>query len=254
MPGMLVGNIDVTQIVLSAFVLFFVLLVLHLRAEDKREGYPMIDPADGARSEGFPPIPRPKTFVLMDGGLAQAPHDDVLRTFALERLHDNPGSPLTPTGDPLIDAVGPASYGLRRTTPLIYREGQVQMAPLRLLGGWSLGDGDPDPRGMTVVAVDGKVAGVVTDVWIDKSVKILRYLEVELSGPAGRRILLPIYHTDIRRRAREVRVKAARAARFADAPAPAEPDVVTAREEDQINAFWAGARFFRDQMIQEPLA
>ncbi len=253
MHGMLVGNIDVTQIVLAAFVLFFVLLVFHLRAEDKREGYPMVDQADGARSEGFPAIPRPKTFVLMDGGLAQAPHEEALRTFALRRLHDDPGSPLTPTGDPLLDGVGPASYGLRRTTPLIYREGHIQVAPLRLLDGWRLGDGDPDPRGMTVVGADGKAAGVVTDVWIDKSVKILRYLEVDVAAPAARRILLPIYHTDIKRRAREVRVKAARAARFADAPGPAAPDVVTAREEDQINAFWAGARFYRDQMIQEPL-
>jgi photosynthetic reaction center H subunit len=257
-PGMLVGNIDVTQIVLAAFVLFFVLLVFHLRAEDKREGYPMVDPATGALEDGFPPIPRPKTFRLMEGGLAYAPHEDTLRTFALERLHDDPGSPLTPTGDPLLDGVGPAAYGLRRTEPLIYREGHIQMAPLRLLGGWALGDGDPDPRGMTVLGVDGKAAGVVTDVWIDKSVKILRYLEVEVGvgpgAPAGRRILLPIYHTDIKRRAREVRVKAARAARFADAPGPAQPDVVTAREEDQINAFWAGARFYRDQMIQEPLA
>jgi photosynthetic reaction center H subunit len=254
MHGMLVGNIDVVQIVLAAFVLFFVLLVLHLRTEDKREGYPMVDPADGRRHAGFPPLPKPKTFLLMDGGLAQAPHAEPPDPVAGRRLHGDPGSPYTPIGDPLREAVGPSAYAMRRTRPLIYKEDTIQMAPMRLLQGWSLGDGDPDPRGMTVVGVDGKRAGVVSDVWIDRSVKILRYLEVEVGDVGPRRILLPIYHTEIRRRAGEVRVKAMRASRFAEAPGPASPDVVTAREEDQINAFWAGARFYRDQMMQEPLA
>ncbi len=253
MPGMLVGNIDIVQMVLAAFFLFFGLLVLHLRAEDKREGYPLVDPADGRRSQGFPPIPRPKTFVLMDGGLAHAPRQEPVSPVPGRRLHGDPGSPLTPIGDPLQSALGPAAYPERRDRPLIYNGDKIQMAPLRTLEGWRLGEGDPDPRGMSVRGADGKTAGVVTDVWIDRSVKILRYLEVEVAGPDVRRILLPIYHTEIRRRAGEVRVRALRADRFSQAPSPARPDVVTAQEEDRINAFWAGARFYRDQMIQEPL-
>jgi photosynthetic reaction center H subunit len=253
MQGMLAGNIDVTQIVLAGFVLFFVLLVWRLRAEDKREGYPMVDQADGGRSEGFPAIPRPKTFLLMDGGLAHAPHEESLAPIAARRRRDNPGSPLVPTGDPLRDAVGPAAFAQRRPSPLVYREDKIQVLPMRALEGWRLGEGDPDPRGMTVRGADGRVAGIVTDVWIDRSVKILRYLEVEVGQVEVRRILLPIYHTDIRRRPAEVRVKALGAARFADAPSQGDPDLVTAREEDQINAFWAGGHFYRDQRVEEPL-
>jgi photosynthetic reaction center H subunit len=254
MQGMLAGNIDVTQIVLAAFILFFVLLIVHLRAEDKREGYPLVDPADGRPSQGFPAIPRPKTFVLMDGGLAHAPRPEAERPPAGRRLFGFPGSPLTPTGDPLADAVGPAAFVARRERPLIYREDKIQVLPMRELEGWRLGEGDPDPRGMTVMGADGRPAGVVSDLWIDRSVKILRYLEVQVAADPARRILLPIYHTDIRRRAGQVRVKALRAAGFAAAPATLLPDRVTAREEDQINAFWAGARFYRDHMITEPLA
>lgn len=52
---------DGTQIVLYAFWLFFVGLIIYLRREDKREGYPLESP-QGPRS-GWPLPPEPKTYV-----------------------------------------------------------------------------------------------------------------------------------------------------------------------------------------------
>ena len=82
--------------------------------------------------------------------------------------------------------------------------------------------------------------GVVADLWIDQSIKILRLLEVELHDglappgtPWSRRVLVPIFHADIRERERVVHVTALRAHQFADLPMPASTDVITAREEDR---------------------
>ncbi len=53
--------IDGAQIVLWAFWIFFAGLVIYLRREDKREGYPLDSP-QGPR-EGWPPVPPKKTYL-----------------------------------------------------------------------------------------------------------------------------------------------------------------------------------------------
>jgi photosynthetic reaction center H subunit len=53
--------IDGAQIALYAFWIFFAGLIIYLRREDKREGYPLESP-QGPR-EGWPPMPEQKTFI-----------------------------------------------------------------------------------------------------------------------------------------------------------------------------------------------
>ena len=248
--GAILGNIDVAQVLVVVFFIFFFGLILHLRTEDKREGYPLVDPAGGSDGEGFPPMPAPKTFHLRQGGLVTAPHPEAERPLAAARAFPFPGSSLDPTGDPLEDGVGPAAYALRRTEPLWFAPGVAQVAPLRVMPGWALAKGDVDPRGLPVVDIYGDRAGVVRDLWLDRGVKILRYLEVEADD--GARTLLPIFHTDIRRLERRVSLKAVRAAQVVGAPRLTEPDVITAREEDRINAFYAGAHFFTREGSRPP--
>jgi len=60
-----------------------------------------------------------------------------------------------------------------------------------------------------------------------------------------RRSLLPIYYTNIKAKRGLVKVSAIRGVQFAEVPRTSSPDLITAREEDQVNAFYAGARFFR---------
>lgn len=248
--GAILGDIDVAQLLVVAFFIFFFGLVLHLRTEDKREGYPLVDPAGGSDDEGFPPLPSPKTFLLRQGGVVTAPHPETERPLAAARAFPFPGSSLDPTGDPLEDGVGPAAYALRRNEPLWFSPGVAQVMPLRTAEGWTLAKGDVDPRGLPVIDIYGARAGVVRDLWVDRGVKILRYLEVEAED--GARTLLPVYHTDIRRLQGRVSLKAVRAAQVAAAPQLAEPDVVTAREEDRINAFYAGAEFFGREGARRP--
>jgi len=245
LAGAITDHLDFAQLLVAAFFIFFIGLVLHLRQEDKREGYPLKDPAGGPDEVGFPGLPTAKVFVLREGGQVTAPHADPQRELAARRLHPDPGSPLVPTGNPLADGLGPAAWALRRDAPMIFQPGVVQVAPLRRLDGYSILPGDPDPRGMTVVGSDGVAVGVVEDLWIDRGVKIVRYLEVALDATVSPgRALVPIYDCDIRPKRGRVKVSAAPAARFADAPRLRDPDQITALEEDKVSAFFAGAEFY----------
>ena len=58
MRGALTSYIDVAQIVLYAFFIFFAGLIWYLRREDRREGYPLESEAAGwTRDRGFLFIP-----------------------------------------------------------------------------------------------------------------------------------------------------------------------------------------------------
>ena len=137
MRGSLTGYIDVAQMTLYAFFLFFAGLVYYLRREDKREGYPLEAenvPQGTSIKEGFPFLPRPKIFRLPSGGTYLAPAGTTEEREILARqIEPWPGSPLHPTGDPMIDGVGPASYALRRDEPARMLDGSPMIVPLRLM-------------------------------------------------------------------------------------------------------------------------
>jgi len=236
--------IDVAQLVLYAFWVFFAGLIYYLRREDKREGYPLESDRGGrVRVQGFPSMPAPKTFRLAHGGTVSAPSGKAdLREVKAEPSAPWPGAPLAPTGDPMTDAVGPAAYAERADTPDLTLHGDIKIVPLRIANDFHLEARDPDPRGMQVVGADGEVAGTVTDAWVDRSETILRYLEVDVAG-AGRR-LLPVNFTRIDGRRRMVKVDSILAGHFANVPGTQNPDRVTFREEDRIAAYYASGHLY----------
>lgn len=248
--GAITGYIDVAQLVLYAFWIFFAGLIFYLRREDKREGYPL----DSDRTErtgrlivqGFPPIPEPKTFRLPHGGEYQAPSGNPdRRPIPGEPFARGFGVPLVPTGNPMKDGVGPAAWAQRRDEPELTLDGLPLIQPMRVVTGTVVESRDPDPRGMEVVAADGRVAGTVVDAWVDRAEPQVRYLEVELGGAAGgRRVLLPITFARIDRDRGRVRVKSILAEQFADVPAVKNPDQVTKLEEDKITAYYAGGHLY----------
>jgi len=72
--GALTGYVDVAQVVLYAFFIFFAGLVFWLRREDRREGYPLENEAVGRRKADDPIlIPRSKAFHLPGGETTYAP-------------------------------------------------------------------------------------------------------------------------------------------------------------------------------------
>jgi photosynthetic reaction center H subunit len=245
--GAITANIDVAQVVLYAFWIFFAGLILYLRREDKREGYPLETDLPGrVVAQGFPALPKPKTFRLRQGGTVSAPNYKAdARELRVRPTAPWPGAPLEPTGNPMIDGVGPASYAERSDTPDTTIDGRPRIVPLRVATDFWVESRDPDPRGMAVVGADRIVAGKVVDAWVDRSETIIRYLEVEITEPkAGGVVLLPMNFAKIDRDRRQVRVSAILHDQFIDVPKLRNPDQVTLLEEDKIVGYYGGGTLY----------
>lgn len=249
-----ISHMDLAQVVLYIFWLFFSGLIYYLVRENKREGYPLVaDSADRSYGPliGWPLLPAPKTYILPHGGTFTAPNDKVEgRPIALVPTASFPGAPLEPTGNPLVDGVGPASYAERADVPDLTIDGDPKIVPLRVAPEFSVASRDPDPRGMAVIGTDGAVAGTVTDAWVDKSEYIFRYFEVSVGG---RRVLLPVTFCRVDAGKRQIRVKAITAAQFVDVPGLANPDQVTFLEEDKICGYYGGGYLYATPARAEPL-
>lgn len=106
-----------------------------------------------------------------------------------------------------------------------------------------------DPRGLPVQSGDMKVVGMVSDMWVDEPEQLVRYLEIELEGGAGKR-LVPL--TLARIWGNRVDVKTLYAEHFAGVPQIKTPGQVTKLEEDKISAYYGGGVLYADKARQEP--
>jgi len=248
MSSQFTSGLDVAQVVLYVFWGFFFGLVFWLRKEDRREGYPLEN--DNPRRVLAPNsilLPSPKTFRLPHGGTVTAPnYERDTREIRAERTAASAGSTLEPTGDPMTSGVGPASFAQRADAPELTREGHDLIVPMRLADGFAVMAG-PDPRGWSVVATDGKAAGKVKEIWVDRADVMVRYLEVELAeGEATGSRLLPITMLRLESDRKTVQVASIRAEHFASVPSLKDPDRVTVLEEEMICAFYAGGRRYAE--------
>lgn len=250
--GAITGYVDVAQLVLYVFWAFFAGLLIYLIREGKREGYPL-ETAHGT-IEGWPPAPRPKTYLLSDGSMVHAPNGKGLaRNFLAEPAHRFNGAPLEPVGDPLAAGVGPGAWAERADHIERTFGGAPKLVPLRTLPDYEVAALDLDPRGLPVIGTDGETGGTVLDVWVDTSEATVRHLEVSvpLADGAVRSVLLPINFCRITRRG--VRVGALYAAQFSGVPVTRDPQQVTMLEEEKIMAYWGAGLLYADDVRAEPL-
>lgn len=255
--GEFVAGIDLVDVVLWLFVIFFFGLIFYLRREDRREGYPLESDETGKLEEsGQIWMPQEKEYRLPHGRgnlkYAFGPRDT--RQLALKRTAPWAGAPYVPTGDPMIDGVGPASYAMRADYPDLAEDGRARVEPLRNTG-YTVAEQDIDPRGLSVIGCDGAVAGEVVDLWSDRSEGLFRYYEVEvdLGEVATKRVLLPVpFARVIGGRKPHVKVEAITAEQFASVPATKNPDQVTRLEEDMISGFYGGGKLYATKDRAEP--
>jgi photosynthetic reaction center H subunit len=243
-------NIDLAQISLYIFWLFFALLIYYLQTENMREGYPL-ENEDGGK-EGFNlPLPAPKTFKLPHGrGEVTVPDmKREAREVALKRVGPF-GYPLVPTGDPMADGVGPASWAPRRDEPELDGKGHPKIRPMRMLEGFEISAGF-DPRGLDVQAGDGEVVGTVTDLWVDEPEQMVRYVEYELDSQfGGGKRLVPIGMARIW--PSRLQVRSLYGAQFAGVPTTKSADQITKLEEDKISSYYAGGTLYASAARLEP--
>ena len=240
----IIGNIDLAQVALYLFWIFFAGLIYYLQRENMREGYPLEDEeGNPAPNTGPFPLPSPKTFRLPHGrGEVTVPDmKPEARDVAL-RVGQGPGYPLEPTGDPMKDGVGPASWAPRRDVPELDGHGHQKIVPMTSMKDFFV-TGGQDPRGLPVVSCDGEVVANVVDMWIDGPEQLARYLEIDLAGGHGRR-LLPITLAKIW--SDQVAVHSLNAAQFPGVPETKARNQVTLLEEDKICAYYCGGKLYAD--------
>jgi photosynthetic reaction center H subunit len=250
------GRLDVAELVFYIFVLFFIGLIYYLRREDRREGYPVEDEITGVVDSSVGPLTADltKRFFLPHGrGTITTPtkHREPVR-IAATRIDRFGGAPYQPTGDPLVDGVGPAAYAHRAPWPDLDSEGRLRVVPISVDTHFTIAARDPDPRGMTMLGSDDRVAGIVTDVWIDRSDRMIRYLEVQLAN-GGRQVLVPYLMVDVQARRRAVKTDSISAHQFVNAPQLAVPGEITRFEEERVMAYFGGGYLYANPQRTEPL-
>ena len=250
----IVGTLDVTELVFYAFVLFFLALIFYLRREDRREGYPLEDEVTGRvdTQGGALLAASPKTFHMPFGrGSVTTPTKGREKVdIAGARTFRSPGAPYYPTGNPLVDGIGPAAWADRAKHTDLDGEGRARIVPIGATEHISVHARDADPRGMSVIAADGAVAGTVTDLWVDRAEHVIRYLEVDTGS---KKVLAPMGMSKVEARKGRVVIDAINAADFAGVPTPVTPGQVTFYEEERIVAYFGGGYLYANRARQEPL-
>lgn len=252
--GYLTAQMDVAQVALYTFWLFFAGLIYYLRTEDKREGYPLVTERPGELKSGFPVPPPPKTFLLADGRtvLAPNPNERAEPHFDGAPVFGFPGSPLEPLGNPLLSTVGPSAYALRSDIPdKMLEDDSNRVLPMRVATDWSLEPESPPVIGMTVMAADGAAAGTVTDLWVDRIEAVVRYYEVRLDSGAS--VLVPNPLVNVNETEGHLTVLSVTAAQFVDAPKLVSMDQITLLEEDKVQAYFGSGHLYANPERSEPM-
>lgn len=252
MNVILVGGLDVAELAFFMFAAFFLGLVIYLRREDRREGYPREEdltgqllPAGGIFSEADP-----KTFKLpFDRGTPSFPNNsrDAMPTNITGRAF--PGTPFEPLGEPLSSGVGPAAYAMRADVPDVDMHNRTRIVPMRVDGHLAVSIRDVDPRGLPVTGCDKLVAGTVRELWVDRAEHVIRYLEVALTD--GGTALLPMAMARVTKRF--VHTDSITAAQFVGSPTLASMDQITLLEEEKVQAYFGAGYLWATPTRSEPL-
>jgi photosynthetic reaction center H subunit len=252
--GSITQYIDVAQIVLYVFWFFFAGLIWYLHREDKREGYPLeSDRSAHITVQGFPAMPEERKVFHLASGQSIAVNRVDARELALRPSNPWRGAPLEPTGDGMVDGVGPGSYSMRGHEPDLTIDGQPRIVPMRVATDFSVASEDMDPRGVPVLGADGVTGGYVTDLWVDRSEPIIRFYELEVPAAGGRHVLLPYGLARVNKTLRRIEVATIMGRHFAGVPALSNPDQVTLAEEDRIYGYYGGGSLYADPSRTEPL-
>ncbi|MEM6537196.1 MAG: photosynthetic reaction center subunit H [Pseudomonadota bacterium] len=246
--GEFTSGIDLVDIALWAFTLFFFGLVFYLQQEGRREGYPLESDTTGEiEDSGIFWFAPPKTYKLPHGQpdvvVPHGPRDK--RNHNLVRTAAWPGAPVAPTGDPMHAYVGPGSFAERMDVEDVTSDGRPRIIPMRLNDEYRVAEEDANPIGMDVIGADGAKGGVVTDLWIDQAEAIFRYFEIETGGAGmSHKVIMPIPFGTVKKDKGQILVDAVLGQHFAQAPQTKSPDKVTRLEEDKISAFYGAGKLY----------
>lgn len=230
------------------------MLAYYIQRETMREGYPLgEDDGREAANQGPFPVPDDKTFKLPHGRgevTVLSGQNPDRRDLALEKTAAGNGVAFVPTGDPMADGVGPASWAPRRDVPELDGHGHPKIVPLSATDHFHMAAGR-DPGGLPVEAGDGATVGTITDMWVDEPEQLVRFIEVALdTAHGGGKRLIPL--TMARIKTDRIKVRSVFGHHFAGVPQHASPRQVTLLEEDKITAYYAGGTLYASPERLDP--
>ena len=239
--GAITGYIDVAQLVLYAFWIFFAGLIYYLHREDKREGYPLESNAPGrgrvAGLSGRCRRRRPSCSPTARTRHGAAPRRSRRRAERAAARAATAGAPLEPTGNSDARRRRPGRLRAARRHARSHPRRRPRSCRCASRHDFGVAAHDLDPRGLPVIGADGVVGGVVSDVWVDRSETLFRYLEVEVA--TARRAACCCRSTS------RASARRRRAGRLDPGPriSPTcrrtrNPDQVTLLEEERIMAYY----------------
>ncbi len=248
------GHMDAAELVFYIFVVFFIGLVIWLRREDRREGYPLEMDVGGAllRNDGLLQTALPKTFNLPFGqGTVVQPNDerDPIEVPNARRIAKWAGSPLEPIGDGIGAGVGPGAYAQRSDFADVSHDGKPRIIPIGPAE-MTVATRDSDPRGMAMLGADHGEVGKVTDIWVDRSEMLIRYLEVGIGKSS---VLVPMTMVLVDGRKKSVYCSALNASQFAGCPGIKTPGQITRLEEEKIIGYFGSGYLYATPERAEPL-
>ncbi|CAN1506148.1 puhA, photosynthetic reaction center H subunit [Burkholderiaceae bacterium] len=253
--GAITQYVDLAQLILYLFWAFFFGLIYYLTLESKREGFPLEYDQAGKvrRNPGLIGMPAPKVFKTQFHGDVINPRDEPLDVITGARpAHRFNGAPLEPTGNPMLDCVGPGAYANRPDYPDLTFEGKPVIVPMRILQDFKVAKQDIDPRGLMVVGADGVRGGVIKDIWVDRAEMVIRYLELETTAENGsRKVMLPMNFARVQRT--RIAVQSILGHQFAEVPAIKNHEQITMLEEEKVMAYYGGGTLYATPERREPL-
>jgi photosynthetic reaction center H subunit len=225
--------------------------VFYLNRESRREGYPLEDEVTGAvENDNRLFDGDKKSFPLPNGRGTYVPEDvarDDVNVPAVQAFKAG-GAPWVPTGDAMVDGMGPAAWANRSKLPDITFDGRPRIVPIAQSHELIVAPNDPQLVGWPVVAADGVTVGKVSDIWVDQAEHMIRYLEVETTS--GKKVLAPMMVAAVQTkgffddRAELVEIDAITAGQFENVPALENPGTISRYEEDRIQAYFGGGYMY----------
>ncbi len=255
----IVGTFDVAELVFLLFVLFFIGLVIYLNRESRREGYPLEDEWTG-KVVGTPLTDGDKKVFKLPHGQGEYIPEDVPRDpvdVPAKRTFGAAGAPYVPEGDAMKSGMGPGAYAKRSTNPDLTIDGRPRIVPIGDSHEIEIAPNDADPVGLPVYDANKKLAGKISDVWVDQSEHIIRYLEVTTNS--GKKVLAPMFMAKVQTpgllgdKTPLIDIDAITAEQFEDVPQLATPGQITRDEEERVMAYFGGGYLYATPERQEPV-
>ncbi len=254
----IVGTFDVAELAFLLFFGFFIALVFYLNRESRREGYPLEDEVTGqVENDGRLFDSDKKSFQLPHGRGTYVPEDvarDDVSIAAVQAFRSH-GAPWVPTGDPMVDGVGPAAFANRSKYPDLTFDGRPRIVPIANSHELIVSPQDPQLIGWPVIGADKQEVGKVSDIWVDQSEHLIRYLEVETT--TGKKVLAPMFVSVVHGNSllgallpitgeerKYVEIDAITAAQFENVPTLETAGIITRYEEDRIQAYFGGGYLY----------